>query len=112
MRVGNIHDMKNGWFVGNFSPTVFKTEDVEISHQKHKKGETGKEHFHTDSVEINYILKGELMASGTLLSNGDIFIYGKNEISKVIFLENTDLIIVRLPSSPEDKVFVEKEDEK
>ena len=33
------HDqMKGGWFVGNFEPSGFKTENFEVGYLEHKKG--------------------------------------------------------------------------
>ena len=53
MKILNIKDMEGGWFVGNFSPTAFKTEDFEVCYKVHKKGETWDYHYHKKSHEIN-----------------------------------------------------------
>lgn len=104
----NIKNMKNGWFVGDFDPSVFKNPFFEVAHQFHKKGNGEDFHCHKVTTEINYILKGNLLVSGKVLSDGDIFVYEAGEISDVVFLEDSDLIIVRYPSIPSDKHMVKE----
>jgi hypothetical protein len=108
MKVSNIKYFKNGWFIGNFDPTLFKSKDFEIAHHFYLKDFKGDRHIHKIATEYNYILSGKLIASGKELSSGDIFIYSPSDVSDVIFLEDTHLIIVKTPSIPNDKYFEEK----
>ena len=39
MKVGNLKDMVKGWFVGNFEPTAFRTNDCEVGIKAYAKGE-------------------------------------------------------------------------
>ena len=32
MKVARLEDMVKGWFVGNFEPTLHKTNDVEVAY--------------------------------------------------------------------------------
>jgi len=41
-----------------------------------------------------------------ILKSGDIWIYEKNEISDVQFLEDSELMVIRWPSIPTDKYIV------
>lgn len=103
MDVSNIKEFKGGWFIGNFEPTLFKTKDFEIAHHKHPAGYLGQLHTHKIATEVTYIVKGYLTASGIPLSAGDMFTYYPNEIANVQFHENTDLIVIKWPSVPDDK---------
>ena len=103
MQVYKISDMNRGWFVGDFEPSVFQNPFFEVAHHKHKQGEPTEPHVHKISTELNYILKGELIASGQHLKTGDIWVYEKNEESKVEFLTDVEIIVVRWPSIPTDK---------
>lgn len=103
MLFANIKSYKNGWFIGNFEPTLFLTKDFEVAHHSYKKGFVGEPHIHKISTEYNYILSGKLIVSNKELSIGDIFIYEPGEISNVVFLEDTELIIIKTPSIPSDK---------
>jgi len=106
MIISNIDQFKMGWFVGNFEPTIYKNINFEVGHHNYKKGFASKPHTHRVSYEINYIVNGELIASGKHLKKGDMWVYEPNEISDVVFLKDTDLIIIKYPSLPEDKVIV------
>ena len=35
----NLSEMKKGWFVGNFSPTLCKTNDVEVAVKYYNAGD-------------------------------------------------------------------------
>lgn len=95
--------MKLGWFVGNFEPNVFKSEDVEIGLKRIAKGFYEKPHFHKISRELNLIVSGSLKINNKVLKENDIFIFEPNEISKVDFLEDTVIVVVKMPSIPNDK---------
>lgn len=103
MDVSNIKDFKNGWFIGNFQPSIFRNPFFEVAHHQHKAGYTGQQHTHKVATEVTYIVKGYLTASGTPLSAGDMFTYYPNEIANVQFHEDTDLIVIKWPSVPNDK---------
>lgn len=103
MIISNVKSYTNGWFIGNFDPSLLKTEIFEIAHHFYKKGFSGIKHTHKVATEYNYILSGKLIASGKSLKTGDIFVYEPNDISDVIFLEDTNLIIIKTPSIKNDK---------
>lgn len=103
MRTAKISDFTNGWIIGDFQPTLLKTKEFEIAHHKYPKGFVGTPHTHLIAIEVNYIVKGRLVATGLELTDGDVFIYEPGEYSEVTFLEDTDLIIVKTPSVPGDK---------
>lgn len=99
----NIKNFKNGWFIGNFEPSLFKNENFEISVQFHEKGFVGVKHYHAKSTEFNLVLNGKVIICGKELKKGDIFVFLPNEISESLFLEDTEILVVRTPSDPSDK---------
>jgi len=104
MKITQDLKFKNGWFIGNFEPTILKTTDFEVSHQFHPIGFISVPHYHKVSNEYNYIVRGMILLNHkNVLKSGDTFIYEPNEISDVEFLEDTDMIVVRVPSAPGDK---------
>jgi hypothetical protein len=107
MKVRNINEFTKGWFVGDFTPAVFQSKDFEIGHHKHRRSEKTFPHYHKETTELNYILKGTLMVSGTLLTEGQMWTYEKNEVSDVQFLTDVELIVIRWPSIPSDKYEVD-----
>lgn len=99
--------MFDGWIVGAFDPTVFKTKEFEVAHQHYKKGYKYPTHTHKLTTEINYIIKGSVIASGCKLSSGEIFVYSPGEKVSIKFTENTDLIVIKVPSTIGDKYRVD-----
>lgn len=103
MKVFNIDDMKGGWFVGDFDPSILRTDKFEVGLHQHKKGDDTHDHYHKQSTEINVIIKGKMIVNGRYLSSGDIFVFEPYTVSEAEFLEDTDLIVVRDASNPTDK---------
>lgn len=103
MKIDRIEDMKGGWFVGNFKPSVYQTSDFEVSYKTHYKGEKYTSHYHTLVTEINYLIRGEMVIQNTLLQAGDIFTLYPYEIADPEFLTNCELIVVKVPSA-NDKI--------
>lgn len=50
MKIDNIKNYYNGWFVGNFIPSIYNTEAFEIAYKKHKCNETYERHLDRKSV--------------------------------------------------------------
>jgi len=105
MKIFNIETMTGGWFIGNFSPSIFKTKNFEVGIHEYKKGYVSpdKGHYHKIATEINYISYGKIQIDQKILSKGDIFMYEPYEKSYVTFLEDTQLFIIKIPSVPGDK---------
>jgi len=103
MNIYNIQNYKDGWFIGDFEPTVLKTKDFEVCFKTHKKDEIWPKHYHQIATEINYMIKGEMLIQGKNLKAGDIFTLEPNEWADPIFLQDCELIVVKTPSVKGDK---------
>jgi len=103
MKIKNIQDMKRGWLIGDFEPSILRTKDFEVGILTHKKGELWSAHLHKESEEYNLLLDGKMEINGVLIEPGTIFIIEKNEISKPEFLEDCRVLVVKVPSLPGDK---------
>jgi quercetin dioxygenase-like cupin family protein len=106
MKVSNIQNFTNGWFIGDFEPSLLKTESFEVAHHLYPKGYTAPLHYHKIATEFNYIIKGKVKIKEITLEDGDIFIYDPYEVSEVEFLEDTSLMIIKTPSISIDKYLV------
>ena len=106
MIISNIKNFKNGWMIGNFEPSLLKTQNFEVGVHVYLKNFRGDKHYHTISTEFNYIINGEVIINGNTLSTGDIFVLEPNEISESAFLEDTTILVVRNFSDPQDKYIV------
>ena len=92
-----------GWFVGNFNPSAFKSHDVEVCFKQHFKGEKWPKHYHKIATEINYLIRGKMTIKSEIFNSGDVFIIYPNEIADPNFLEDCELIVVKMPSIINDK---------
>jgi len=106
--IKKIDEMIKGWFVGNFEPTAYKTDAVEVSYKKHKKDEQYEMHYQTKVTEVNLLISGEMIMHDQKLVAGDIFILNPFEISDQQFLQDCEVICVKLPGIVNDKIIVEK----
>jgi quercetin dioxygenase-like cupin family protein len=104
MIIDNILLYKNGWILGNFQPSLFDS-NIDIGILRFEKGHKSDNHYHKLHTEYNIIIEGSAYVNGVLLSNGDIFIYKPMEKSKVEFIENTTLLVIKNPSTKNDKFY-------
>lgn len=103
MKKFKLKDMRGGWFVGDFQPTVFKTKKFEVAYKIHKKNEVWPKHYHRKATEINCLIKGKMRLNRTILTQGDIFVIKPDEVVKPVFLATCQLIVIKVPSRPKDK---------
>lgn len=103
MRKFRYGHMKEGWFIGNFEPSVYKTELFEVAMKIHEAGEY-EEHMHPIATEINLVLFGKVKFGEDTMRVGDIFIVDPGEWVRPVFLGLTHILCVKVPSIPTDKV--------
>lgn len=108
MIIDNLSNMFRGWFVGNFSPSIYRTDQFEVGILFHPKGEKWPKHYHKEAVEINVLISGSMILNGKHLCSGNIFLIEKNEIAEPEFLEDCTIVCVKSPSIPGDKYEVKE----
>jgi mannose-6-phosphate isomerase-like protein (cupin superfamily) len=114
--VGTVNDFRQrkGWFFGAFVDYPLLNSDlVEVAWQQLSNVTPGPDgaHYHEKTVEINIVLKGDihLTIDGTRhdIEAGQFYvIWPYSVVSDVSTGADTELIVVRAPSIPEDKVLV------
>lgn len=103
MKTAKLSDMWRGWFIGNFEPSVLKTDQFEVALLSHKKGEFWPKHYHAVATEYNLLISGKMTICGAEMNSGDIFILEPYEIAEPIFHEDCLIVCVKTPSLPKDK---------
>ena len=103
MKYGKLETFNNGSVVGNFKNCLFNSKDNDIGILHPKEGEVSDGHFHKKHTEYNIILDGIAVVDGETLHKGDIFIYEPYDKSNVRFLSDTILIVIKNPSTKNDK---------
>lgn len=107
MRVEKLNDMSKGWFVGNFEPSLYKTNDCEVGIKSYKKGEYEKKHYHKIATEITVIVKGRVRMFNQEFFEGDVLVVEPGEITDFEALEDSMNVVVKLPGANNDKYEVE-----
>jgi dTDP-glucose pyrophosphorylase len=102
----NIKDYTRGWLVGDFKPSIENNKIVEFGYLSHKKNSLWDYHYHKESIEINILVKGAMKINNIEYIKNDLFIIDKNVISCPLFLDDCEIICIKLPSSPKDKYIV------
>ena len=102
-----LNQMTRGWFVGNFDPSVCKTEDVEVGIKEYQAGDSEEWHYHKIATEITVILSGAVEMGGRQFRSGDIIVVEPGEGTDFRALENTRTVVVKLPGAPNDKYLQE-----
>lgn len=104
MKTGKLSDMKGGWFIGNFNPSLFKTNDCEVAVKSYKKGDYEESHFHKIATEYTVIIVGRVKMNGKEYSAGDIIVMEPNESTDFECLEEGTMnIVVKIPGANDDK---------
>ncbi len=103
MKKANINDMTDGWFIGNFEPSLLKTNEVEVAIKKYKKGDKETWHFHKIATEFTVIVSGKVLMNDVLYQTGDIIVIPPNEGTDFVVLEDTTTTVVKIPGANNDK---------
>jgi anti-sigma factor ChrR (cupin superfamily) len=100
-----LTDMIKGWFVGNFEPTVFRTNDVEVGVKNYQPGEYEKSHHHRIATEITVIQKGIVEMNGVQYGDGSIIKLDPYVSTDFRAVTDVTTIVVKIPGASDDKYF-------
>lgn len=109
MKKYNLTDFVRGWFVGDFEPSLIKTQDVEVAVQKFKKGDIEKCHCHKIATEITVIVHGRVRMNEKIYCSGDIIEILPNTYTDFEALEDTVTTVVKYPGAINDKYLKEEQ---
>jgi quercetin dioxygenase-like cupin family protein len=103
MKKFKLRNMTQGWFVGDFSPTVINSSTCEVAVKYYKKGDYEEAHYHKIATEITVISKGRVLMNDIEYEEGDILMIEPNDVTDFQVLEDTITTVVKLPSVKNDK---------
>lgn len=103
MKTAKLETMVKGWFIGNFDPTLIKTNDVEVAVKEYRKGDFEARHYHKLSTEITVIASGRVRMNGVDYVKGDIIVIEPNQSTDFEVLEDTITTVVKYPGANNDK---------
>lgn len=107
MKTARLDSMVNGWFIGNFAPTLHSTNDVEVAVKRYCAGDVEQAHYHKIATEFTAIVSGRVRMNGTEYSQGDIVIMEPGDVTDFEALEDTTNVVVKIPGANNDKYIVE-----
>ena len=106
MKLHKLKDMFKGWLVGNFEPSLYKTDDVEVAVKNYKAGERDETHYHKIATEITIISDGKVRMNGTIYGSGDVIVIEPGEATDFHALEDTITTVIKIPCVKDDKYIV------
>jgi hypothetical protein len=106
MKRSSLNDTgARGWFIGDFPEAVYRTKDFEITYQKNPRSQTAS-HIHKIAHEITLVISGRQICNGEMFGPGEICILEPGDISQIEYLEETEVVTVKVPSVPSDKHYL------
>ncbi len=109
MKKASLKDMVKGWFVGNFEPSLYKTNDVEVAVKRYRAGDYEAAHYHKIATELTVITRGRVRMNGTEYGEGDIIVMEPREITDFEAVTDAENVVVKIPGASNDKYIVEEE---
>lgn len=107
MKESKISEMKGGWFIGNFAPSLLRTNACEVAVKTYKKGDKEGKHYHKIATEYTVIATGKVKMFDRVYSEGDIVVVEPGDITDFEALEDSVNVVVKLPGANNDKYIVE-----
>ncbi len=103
MKVDDLNKMVNGWFIGDFTPSLYKTTAFEVAIKKYTAGTVEKLHYHKIATEFTCVVEGIVSFNDEVYKKNEIITIYPNE--SVLFKSITDSItcVVKIPSIIDDK---------
>ena len=106
MKHYTLNEMVNGWFVGGFSPSAYKTQGCEVAVKKYKAGDKEPGHFHKVATEITLVLSGSVRMLAKDWGPGDIIVLAPGEATAFEALTDCVNVVVKVPGVLNDKFLV------
>jgi hypothetical protein len=103
MKRVDLKDFIKGWFVGNFSPSLIQTNDVEVAVKKYKAGDYESAHYHKIATEITVIVSGTVLMNGIKYYSDDIIVIEPNDKTDFECLTDVITVVVKYPGASNDK---------
>jgi quercetin dioxygenase-like cupin family protein len=103
MRVHKLADMRGGWFVGQFQPSVLRLSECEVAVKRYRAGDREAAHVHRLATELTLVVSGRVTMNGQAFGEGDIVELAPGEPAEFHVLEDAITVVVKSPSVPSDK---------
>jgi len=106
MKHFKLENFTRGWLIGDFEPSIIKTDQFEFGIKKYQTGEEEDEHYHKITEELSVIVCGKFEMNGMILEEGDVILLSPGDPSKFKCLESGYTAVIKKPSVKNDKFIV------
>ena len=106
MKLEKLDSMTKGWFIGNFTPSLYKTNEVEIAVKSYKAGDYEDKHYHKIATEYTVIIDGEVEMNGVRYKKNDIIVMEPGEMTDFKAITDSTNVVVKIPGANNDKYIV------
>ncbi len=103
MTLANLQEMTKGWFIGNFEPSLYKTNAVEVAVKRYAQGDREGRHYHKVATEFTVVLSGRIRMDKNEYGADDIVRVEPGEATDFECLEDTVTVVVKIPGAENDK---------
>lgn len=103
MKTYKISDMKKGWFIGAFEPSIMKTTLFECAVKSYLTGEKEKAHVHRIATEYTVIVTGSVRMNNMVYGAGTILEILPGESTDFEALSDVTTFVVKVPCVLGDK---------
>ena len=108
MKMTKLEEMTGGWFIGNFEPSLLKTNDLEVAVKKYSAGDSEQSHYHKVATEYTVIIEGKVRMMGIEYNQGDILTIHPMESTDFLALTDVTTVVVKVPGASDDKYITNK----
>lgn len=103
MKRNNLNEFVKGWFIGNFEPSILKTDTFEVSVKRYKQGDVENFHYHKLAIEYTVIIEGKVIMNNIEFKKDDIIEIKPGENTNFICLTDVTTVVIKTPSIKGDK---------
>lgn len=103
MKNADLKKFIKGWVIGNFDPSIIKTNDVEVAVKRYNAGDYESSHYHKIATEITIIIFGEVEMNGIKYVADDIIVIEPNDRTDFKCLTDVVTAVVKYPGANNDK---------
>lgn len=96
---------QRGWFIGSFPGAAFVSDQVEVCYTVEQVGKP-LSHYHTKCTETIFVVRGKMLHQGKQYTKGDIIVLEPGEINDCEYLEETEVVAVKIPAGGDDKILI------
>ncbi len=105
-----LDEFTRGWFVGNFSPTLAVSDDVEIAVQRYQAGAHEPRHVHKIATELTLVVVGRARMNGEDVNVGEIIRIPPGTATDFEAITDVTTVVVKLPCVKGDKFLCDAAD--